>query len=211
MSKFKLKPMSSLMNYSLSPLNISSTKWNPEKLVSTREEVVEGGKNIIKDYEKTGEYNFKDSEELMPNEEYAKLKLDPEYIKKENKYIEKKDPLIKTRSETEFIPDLNKTPEPVEKELGTYFYGESSGAGSFGRQQTYKKGNYTDADHAYNKMKNKSTSDDARQYYELYKLNKDGEKELVKTNPEITMSSGKKFKRQKPEGFSVLDNFFKQK
>jgi len=208
MTKFKLKPMSSLINYSLSPLNTSSTKWNPEKLVSTREEVVEGGKNIIKDYEKTGESNFEDSEELMPNEEYAKLKLDPEYIKKEKSYIEKKDPLIETRSETEFIPnDLNKPLEPVDKELGTYFYGESEGAGSSGRGQTYKKGRYTDADHAYNTMKNESTSDDARQYYELYKLNEDGEKELVKTSPEITLSSGKKFRRQKPEGFSVLDNF----
>ena len=159
MAKFKMKGIKMLSNNKHTTLNFSNSgrslsssplrvepetegevTWNPETITGTETQAVEGGTNQITNFNQTGNQNFNDSGELLPDEEYAKKKLDPEYIKKEAEYIERQKELERQRSETEFIPDdpnpsaTIEESDPVEKnyQLKQYIFASNYGFGSPG-------------------------------------------------------------------------------
>ena len=217
MAKFKMKSIKMLSNNKHTTLNFSNSgrslsssplrvepetegevTWNPETITGTENQAVEGGVNQITNYNQTGNQNFNDSGELLPNEEYAKKKLDPEYIKQEELYKERQKEIERQRSETKFIPDdpnpsaTIEESDPVEKnyQLKQYVFASNYGFGSdagFGKRAIRETGAFPDADSAYEAMSMNDGDDFGGLYNEMYVVNDDGTRTLVKGGPKTTV------------------------
>ena len=223
MGKFKMKGLSRVIN---SPLNVESkgvyeTTWNPEEVSNVSNEDVEGGVNTITDYTQTGKSTFNDSNEVLPDDVYAELKKDPDYLKKEQEYINRNKPLIKNRQEVKFTPDLNQTTD-----LKQYFYATNPGGGSpggFGNVSNTSTGKFASKEDAFKYF----TKDDYNksQYYEMYDEDELGNRNLVqggenpvevpnrkydpKTGKIIIMDGTKTFTRKRDENFPNMNEIYK--
>ena len=235
MGKFKMKGLSRVIN---SPLNVESkgdgeTTWNPEEVFNVSTEKVDGGFNTITDYLQTGESTFDDSKEILPNEVYAKLKQDPNYIKKELEYINRNKPLEKNRTEVEFTPDLEQTPDLNQttdleqpKSLKQYFYATNPGGGSpggFGNVSNTSTGKFASQEDAF-KYFTKDNYNES-QYYEMYDEDDKGNRNLVqggetpievpnrrydpKTGKIIIMDGKKMFTRKRDKDFPNMNELYK--
>ena len=218
MAKFKMKGIKMLSNNKHTTLNFSNSgrslsssplrvepetetegevTWNPETITGTEIQAVEGGTNQITNFNQTGNQNFNDSGELLPDEEYEKLKQDPEYEKKEAEYIERQNEIERQRSETKFIPnDPNPSAEieesdPVEKnyQLKQYIFASNYGFGSpggFGQRALRETGQFLNAETAYEQMSMNDGDNFGGLYNEMYVVNDDGTRTLVKGGPTTT-------------------------
>ena len=214
MAKFKMKGIKMLSNNKHTTLNFSNSgrslsssplrvepetegevTWNPETVGSVENQAVAGGVNQITNYNQTGNQNFNDSGDKLSNEDYEKLKQDPEYIKKEQLYLERQKEIERQRSETEFIPDdpnPSATPEPtVEKNqtLQRYVFASNQQGGSmagFGRTASQSTGEYLNEEDAYKALSMHEGTDYSKVYNEMYLVNPDGTRSLVKGGPKTT-------------------------
>ena len=218
MAKFKMKGIKMLSNNKHTTLNFSNSgrslsssplrvepetegevTWNPETITGTENQAVEGGVNQITNYNQTGNQNFNDSGDQLSNEEYAKKKLDPEYIKQEELYKERQKEIERQRSETKFIPDdpnpsasvvESEPPAPKNYQLKQYVFASNYGFGSdagFGKRAIRETGAFPDADSAYKAMSMNDGDDFSEMYNEMYVINEDNTRTLVKGGPQTTV------------------------